>query len=247
MRVKYQPLPILYAQAALVDANPGEGRNPHWTRINPFHGDGSLFMAEIGYRPGEAHHMEPRVEPGKDAILTEAERLEERYEPIGKYAIGYWFYSKRFDDLVDADPAGNPLRRRNRGIYLLMENSLYRAMNMERDVAAFFRYGRTDKDVNVFDNSASIGLRVRGLIAGRIDDFFGLAATRAHAGEKFRLAQKAAGIAIPGSETVVEATYRAQVSPWLAITPNIQRIFNPGLAPEIKSATVIGLRCEFSL
>jgi porin len=247
VRVKVQPLPILYAQAAVVDANPGVGRHPHWTRINPFHGDGSLFMAEFGYRPGETHHMEPHIEPGKETILTTAEKLEERYEPIAKYAIGYWSYSKRFDDLIDADPAGNPLQRKNRGIYVLMENSLYQAKNMERDVTAFFRYGRAQKDVNVFDYSASIGVRVRGPIDGRVDDFFGIAATRAHASEKFRLAQEAAGIAIRSHETVVEATYRAQVKPWLALTPNIQRIFNPGLTPEIRNATVIGLRCEISL
>ena len=247
MRVKYQPMSTLYAQAALVDANPGDGRNPHWTRINPFHGDGSLFMAEIGYRPSEAHHAEPHIEPGKGALLDEADKLEERYEPIAKYAIGYWSYSKRFDDLLDADAAGNPLQRKNQGVYLLMENSLYRTKNMERDVTAFFRYGRTGKDVNVFDNSISIGLRVRGLLPGRTDDFFGLATTRAHASEKFRLAQEAVGITIPGNETVVEATYRAQANPWLAITPTMQRIFNPGLAPEIKNATVIGLRCEIAL
>ena len=247
VRVKYQPLPILYAQAAWVDANPGEGRRPHWTRINPFHGDGSLFMAEIGYRPGEAHHMEAHIEPGKGAILTAVEKLEERYEPIGKYAIGYWSYSKNFDDLLDSDAAGNPLPRKNRGVYLLMENSLYRAADMARDVAAFLRYGRAEKDVNFFDNSASVGLRVRGLIDGRVDDFFGVAATRSHAGEKYRSAQEASGINIRGNETVVEATYRAQVKPWLAITPNIQRIFNPGLLPDIKNATVIGVRCEISI
>lgn len=247
MRVKYQPVSTLYAQAALADGNPGKGRHPHWTRVNPVHGDGSLFMAEFGYRPGEAHHMEPHIEPPKGSILTLAEELEERYEPIGKYAIGYWSYSQRFDDLLDSDRAGNPVQRKNRGIYVLAESSLYRAADMERDVSAFFRYGRAEKNINVFDYSTSVGVRVRGLLNDRPDDFFGLAATRAHASEKFRLAQAAAGIAGRSHETVVEAAYRAQVSPWLAITPNVQRIFNPGLAPEIRNATVIGVRCEISL
>lgn len=247
MRVKYQPLPIFYAQAAVLDADPGDSRNPHWSRISPFHSDGSLFMAEIGYRPGEAHHMNEPIEPEKGVVLTTAQKLEERYEPIGKYAIGYWSYSKDFEDVFDTDPAGNPLRRKNRGVYLLMENSLYRAEDMARDVAAFFRYGRAEKDVNTFDYSASLGLRVRGLIAGRVDDFFGIAATRSHAGEKFRLAQEAAGITIPAAETAVEVTYRAQVKPWLAIQPNVQRIVHPGLDPALKNATVIGVRCEISL
>lgn len=88
---------------------------------------------------------DPNIEPGRGAILTTAQKLEQRYELIGKYAIGYWSYSKSFDDLLDNDPAGNPLQRKNRGIYLLMENSLYRAEDMERDVTAFFRYGQAEK------------------------------------------------------------------------------------------------------
>jgi porin len=139
------------------------------------------------------------------------------------------------------------LQRKNSGIYLLMENSLYRAEDMGRDVAAFFRYGCAEKDFNTFDYSTSIGLRVQGLIAGRVDDLFGFAATRSHVSTKFRLAQQAAGIAIPGDETVVEVAYGIQLKPWLIIEPSGQRIFNPGLLSEIKHATVIGLRCEIAL
>lgn len=247
LRVKYQPLPIFYAQAAVLDGDPGNGRHPHWTRFNPLHGDGSLFLAEVAYLPGEAHHMnEPNIEAGKGGILSEAEKLEQRYEPIGKYAIGYWSYSKTFDDLLDTDLSGNPLQHRNRGVYLLMENSLYRANDLARDVTAFLRYGRAEKNVNIFDYSVSIGLRVRGLISNRVDDFFGIAATSAHGGDKFRLAQKNAGIDIAGNETAVEATYRAQLKPWLVVQPNVQRIFHPGLLPGGKNATVIGVRCEIT-
>ncbi|MFA6922073.1 MAG: carbohydrate porin [Gallionella sp.] len=247
-RVKYQPLPTFYVQAAVLDGNPGNGRNPHWTGFNPFHGDGSLLVAEISYLPGEAHHMnEPNIETGKGGILSEAEKLEQRYEPVGKYAVGYWSYSRAFDDLLDTDLSGNPLQRKNRGVYLLMENSLYRAQNMERDVTAFVRYGRAEKNVNAFDYSASLGLRIRGLINGRVDDFFGIAATTAHGGDKFRLAQKSLGIEIPGSETSVEIAYRAQLKPWLVLQPDVQRIFHPGLSPVIRNATVIGVRCEITL
>ena len=248
VRVKYEPLPIFYVQAAVLDGNPGESRNPHWTRLNPFHGDGSLLVTEMGYRPSEAHHMsQPNNEQGKDVALTTSQKLEEQYEPIGKYAIGYWSYSKNFDDLVDSDAGGNPLQRKNQGTYLLMENSVYRSDDMERDAAVFFRYGRAEKDVNTFDYSTSIGLRVRGLIAGRADDFFGIAATISNASKKFQLAQKSLGIDIPGNETAVEVTYRAQLKPWLVIQPNVQVIVNPGLAPDVKNATVIGLQCEISL
>ena len=72
--------------------------------------------------------MTEPIEPEKGAILTTVQKLEERYEPIGKYAIGYWSYSKDFGDLLDTDPAVNTLRKKHRGVYLPMENSLYRAV-----------------------------------------------------------------------------------------------------------------------
>lgn len=242
VRLKFQPVPTLYAQAALVDGHPGEGRHPHWTRINPFHGDGSFFMAEIGYRPGKAQPREPEGE----AIAGTAPKLEERYEPVAKYAVGYWSYSKRFDDLLDTDAQGAPIQRANQGAYFLLEKSVYRTEDAERDVAVFLRHGRAEKDVNIFDRSTGIGVRARGLIPGRVDDIFGVAATRSHAGEKYRLAQEAAGTAIRRNEAVVEVSYRAQVRPWLAIQPDLQRIINPGLQPDIRNATVVGLRCEIS-
>jgi porin len=175
------------------------------------------------------------------------EKLEQRYEGIGKYAIGYWAYSKDFEDLLDNDANGNPLRSGNRGIYVLMENTLYRSKDSASEVAAFLRHGRAEKDVNIFDASTSVGVRVRGLISGRVDDFFGLAVTRSDVSEKFRLAQETAGTAVPDHETAVELTYRAQIEPWLVIQPTVQRIFNPGLTPDVKNATVIGVRCEISL
>jgi porin len=60
VRVKYQPLPIFNAQTAVMDAIPGDDRNPHW--MHPFQGDGSLLVAEIGYQPGEALHMDDHTE-----------------------------------------------------------------------------------------------------------------------------------------------------------------------------------------
>jgi len=248
MRIKYQPLPVFYVQAAVLDGDPGESHNPHWVHFNPFHGDGSLFVSEMGYLPDEANQKTaPEIDQGKEVTLTKKQKLEDKYRPISKVAIGYWSYSKSYDDLVDSDPAGNPLQRTNQGTYLLMENSVYRSEDRERDAAIFVRYGRAEKDVNTFDYSASTGLRVRGLIAGRADDFFGIAATRANASKKFQLAQKFIGINIPGNETAVEVTYRAQLKPWLVMQPNVQRIFNPGLAPALKNVTLIGLQCEIAL
>ena len=60
-------------------------------------------------------------------------------------SIGYWPYSKNFDDLVDSDAAGNSLKRKNPGTYLLMGNSVYRSDDMARDAAVFFAMAELKK------------------------------------------------------------------------------------------------------
>ncbi len=44
------------------------------------------------------------------------------------------------------------------------------------------------------------------------------------------------------SETVVEATYQATVTPWLTVQPDLQVIFNPANAVTRATATVVGVR-----
>jgi porin len=132
-------------------------------------------------------------------------------------------------------------------LYFIGEKTLYQAEDLHRDMTLFYRFGRADKNINTFINSSSIGMRVRGLIKGRIDDYFGFASTTSKVSGSYLIAQSAAGIASPGKETAVEITYRAQVNPWLVVQPNAQRIFNPGLLPDVKPATVIGVQCEIAL
>ncbi len=66
-----------------------------------------------------------------------------------------------------------------------------------------------------------------------------IAVTTSHASSKYRQIN-----ASGSSETVVEITYRAQLQPWLAVQPLVQRIFNPNMDPALKDAWVAGVRIE---
>jgi porin len=69
----------------------------------------------------------------------------------------------------------------------------------------------------------------------------------ARTGDKYRLAAFNAGQDATSHESVWEATYRAQVTPWLVVQPNIQHVINPGTDALIKSATVVGVRFEMAM
>jgi porin len=52
------------------------------------------------------------------------------------------------------------------------------------------------------------------------------------------------GLPVRDAELAVEITYRAQITPWLAIQPDVQRVVHPGTDPGIPDATVCGTRIE---
>lgn len=135
---------------------------------------------------------------------------------------------------------GNPLRRVSRGVYVLAEHTFYReADNPSQGLAAFLRYGRASAAVNPVASSASIGFIYTGLLPGRDDDVFGIATTRARASTGNQIAN-----GLEATETVVEIAYKAQVTPWLAIQPVLQRITNPGFNPALGNASVGQVRFE---
>jgi porin len=217
VRAAWQPTAKFYFQAALVDGVPGDPNNPHGTHVRFERGDGTLAIMETGFRLAEE---------------------------ISKYAVGYWRYTPRFDDLVDTDGLGNPVRRVNRGAYFLAEQTVFREKeDSAQGLTLFFRYGVANGNVNTLDYSYSLGLRYKGLLPGRDEDEFGILLSRGHAGTKFR---QAAGIPLASNETALEITYRARLTPWLAIQPTLQRIASPGHDSTLRDAWIGGARFEIA-
>lgn len=241
VRAKYtSPNHTMYLMGAVNDAVPGDPNHPYGTQIHFHDKDGTLSIVELGYTPLEAGHVFETPQPGEASKLEPEIKIHERYESFNKTAIGFWHYTSRYNDLVDIDTAGNPLRRHRHGAYFLAERSLYSEKeDPNQGLAGFIRFGVASKDVHQSDGSASIGLRYHGLIPGRDDDISGIAITASHASSKFRRANRSERM-----ETAVEATYRAQIRPWLALQPNLQYIVNPGMDRTLDNAWIVGFRTE---
>jgi len=215
VRVKYASSGY-YVQGALTDGVPGNLNNPQGTQIRLDKGDGTLAVVELGYNTSEEG------------------------QSFNKTAVGLWRYSARADDLMDVDALGNPLRRTDQGFYFLAERTLRAEQNdPAQGLSGFVRFGTVNKDVYQADWSGSLGLLYQGLFDGRDDDTAGIAVTTSHTGSKYRQLN-----ASDSSETVVEITYRAQLQPWLAMQPMVQRIFNPNMDAALRDAWVAGVRFE---
>lgn len=215
VRVKYSGSDC-YLQAALTDGVPGNPNNPQGTQIRLDNGDGTLAVVEIGFTP--------RVKKGH----------------YNKTALGLWRYTARANDLADFNALGNPLRRIDRGAYILAERTLSAEQNdSTQGLSGFIRFGVANKDIHQVDWSASLGLNYQGLIDGRDNDKAGIATTASHASNKYRMLN-----AGESSETVIEMTYRAQLQSWLAVQPLLQYIFNPNMNAALQDAWVTGVRLE---
>jgi porin len=222
VRLKWQSKAVpLYVQAAMLDGIPGDPAHPQGTHIKFAKGDGSFHIFESGIVPGDG-----------------------RSGGFSKVAVGGWGYTARVDDLADLDADGSPVKRRSSGWYALGEQTVWRGNN-DASLAAFARYCATDGNSTAIDRAVNLGLHWRAPFRLRPDDVAGIAVTRAHIGGKYRRAMAAAGVETMSDESILELTYRAAITRWLAVQPVVERIRNPGAL--IRKTTVLGIRLELAL
>jgi porin len=232
LRLRFRPTSETYLQAVVLDGVPGDPDNPRGTHIQFNDGDGTLRVAEAGFIPEMSKELEAAGLPVTD-----------------KYAVGAWSYTSRFEDLVEVDAAGDPLMSKgNSGFYVLAEKILHvGTSNPGSHTDGFIRYGRANADFNQFESYFQTGLVFTGMVPGRSEDQFALSYSIAETGDKYRLAVSNAGQQATNHESVWEATYRAPLTSWLIVQPNIQYVINPGTDAQLKNATVLGVRFELAM
>lgn len=221
-RIKFEPTEQSYLMVSATDGVPGDPSNVRGTQIELNHDDGAFLIAEAGQHLG-----------GED--------------DGGKIAVGGWMYTEKFDDLTEIDGAGDPLRTRSSGFYIIGEHALYREPGSSKQgLDGFIRFGVADKDVNRFDYAWAAGLVYTGLIPGRDEGKLGIGIAPAHNSSKYREAQATAGTPVDRTETTFELTYNDAITPWLSVQPDVQYVINPGTDPALDDAAIVGVRFAVS-
>jgi porin len=209
-------------RAAVFDGVPGDPNDHYGTHIKLGHGDGTLAIAEVAYARKPSEHG------------------------VNKLAFGAWRYTMRFDDFVDTDADGNPLKRRSYGAYVHGERTLWAFDEAgSRGLDGFVRFGTASSDVSQMDMALGAGILVRGPFASRPHDQFSIGVAAEHNSHQWRQAQRDAGEPDPAAEVAYEFTYRAPVNDWLALQPDVQWLRNHGSAP-VKSTVVAGIRFDLT-
>jgi porin len=237
-RVDYKPARDIVGRVAVLNGVPVSRPKGGSRLFAP--GDGALIVGEFALlsRPdsgGAPRHRRFQIGRGPGRAYT------------GKLALGAWYYTARFPDLVDTLPDGAPFQHHGSGgAYLILDRIMWSAgRNSPRAMTAFAQLGLGDGRVNQVGGYLGGGLTLMAPFASRAQDELGLALAAARNGSHFERAQSAAGLAAEG-ETAVELTYLAQLAPWLAVQPDLQYVIAPGGTGATPNALVLGLRVAAS-
>ncbi len=84
------------------------------------------------------------------------------------------------------------------------------------------------------------------LFASRPGDSLGLGVAWAHLGDEYRALRSFDGQPATAAETTFELVYRAELTPWLSLLPNVQFVSSPGADPVVGDSWLAGLRFEIS-
>jgi len=238
-RFAIKPTEEIVLRTAVLDGVPVE--RPNGRREIFAKDDGVLVVAEAAYLYRPLAPDQPRTRGfriGRNCCGTYT----------GKLALGAWYYSATFDDLIKVHSNGQPIRHRgSRGFYLVADGTVYQdAQSPDRQLTLFGQFGIGDPRVNRFAYYTGGGLTVPALIPGRNQDEFGIAVAAAHNGSRFMKAQRNLGMGAERSEVTLELTYLAPFGSHLAVQPDLQFVINPNTDPRIKNALAFILRFELS-
>ncbi|WP_322061409.1 carbohydrate porin [Paraburkholderia sp. J63] len=232
IRVRATPTDAITVLGGVFDGNPAPGAgdpqklNASGTNFN-LH-NGALVIGEVQYaiNPPPSNPSDP-----KPAGLP------------GTYKLGFWYNSNRFADqgvdntgLSLANPASTGTPASHHGdysIYAVADQMVWRpSADSPQSVGVFARVMGAPGDRNQVDFAMNAGVTLKAPFKGRDNDVVGFAVGYAHIGshaQEFANDQAlyAAGYPSRSAETVLEATYQYQVTPWWQMQADFQYFFRP--------------------
>ncbi|AJY10404.1 carbohydrate porin [Burkholderia dolosa] len=257
VRLRVKPADAWTAMVGVFDGNPagradGDAQtlNAHGTNFNLR--SGAFVIGEVQYALNA---------PSADPKAPQPAGLP------GTYKLGVWYQSQHADDprvgtdgLSLANPASNGIPAThggNYGFYAVADQMVWRqSPDSPRSLGVFARVMGAPGDRNVVDFAANAGVALKAPFAGRDNDTVGVAIGYAKIGSHARAldgdtgAYTTPGYPVRRAETVIEATYQYQVTPWWQLQADLQHFFRPGggipnphaAGARIGDETVIGVR-----
>ncbi len=215
--VRVEPVTNVYVQGAIYAGNSGPD-------VSGNHG----FDWKTGGGSGEAFFWETGY---KHAHV---------WDLPGTVKVGGTYHTGTFADFSTGTEA-----RSLYSFYSVVDQALVATKEGDPVLGAFWRGGVSPRrNRSQVQDYTDAGLNWFGPIPGREKDVAGIGVS--YTGFSRAYTRSTGGAAAAG-ETALEVTYRAQVTPWFAVQPDVQFLFNPQVnrvSGTRETATVVGLRGE---
>jgi porin len=186
----------------------------------------------------------------------------------GTVKFGGWYHAGSFNDqrfasngLSQADPNASPFPAQltsDFGVYSVFQQTLaaFAGKESERGIGVFTRASASPSDQNLINFYADAGVAVTGLSESRPADQFGVAVAYARISDRARALDRDFEVLahdprpIRTAETLITATYLAEIRKGWTVWPTVQYVIHPGggymmeggVAKVVKDAVVVGAR-----
>ncbi|MFP4527469.1 MAG: carbohydrate porin [Candidatus Kapaibacterium sp.] len=223
LRLRFSPIEHIFVQAIVLDGVPGDPDNPYGTHIILDPDDGLLVSAKFCYVTGKCCEI--------SGLLQD---LEKAYT---KFGVGFWYYTDNYKYIID--------HITNWGFYAIMEQELFaEKLDAGQGLGLYARIGVADDLENQMNYFIGGGLVYTGLFSGRDEDQIGIAIASGHNSYLYRNSRRMAGEIVDPFEHNLELTYKYQLTPYLALQPNIQYCISPTDLEAPAEVLVGGMRLE---
>ena len=205
-------------QAAVLDGIPDSLRFMNANAVNINRTAGALLIGEADYTPTKTT----------------------------KIMAGYWEYTGQFPAFNAVNADGTPRQIYDSyGGYIGGATRLY-SQTTRRGLDGFANLGFASSRTQQIDQSLNFGLTYTGLLDARPFDRMGVAVGLARAGGPYKASQLAAADPVGTYETNFELTYRAPITRWLTVQPDIQYWIHPNMDPMLKNDLLFLVHFEVS-
>lgn len=228
IRLRAKPNDSIIALLGLFNGSPA-GLRPGDPQVND--PSGTNFDVSSGYfLIGEAQYLVNRAKDSKGLPAT--------------YKVGAWYNSNSFEDPFFTNgaivPAEGPFaatggsRHGDWSVYGTLDQLVVRPPGAEDGgLGVTMRAMGAPGDRNLVDLFAQGGLTYKGAFDCP-GDTMGIGVERAHVSSRARAGDVATAdilgrlYPLRRAETVIEATYQAQIAPWWQVQPDVQYVLSPG-------------------
>lgn len=152
----------------------------------------------------------------------------------GSYRVGVYYHSQ----LIETDPENIKIKLfdSNYGIYLIADQMIYQKPGATGGLGIFAQVAISPKAINTHYRYLGLGLSYQGLISKREEDKLGVAVTNAGFYDDSKK-----------DETIIEISYKAQLTDNFYIQPDFQYVINPeGTEQNLENAMVGFIRFGFN-